>query len=81
MVTIHEHFQLEGTLAFVMDRLNSWARIGAMLVATPFNSAEMLTRSFDLDVPSSCNRSKTSSSVHSNSSGQVAGSVGSGSLS
>ena len=38
MGTTLKHFQPEGTLAFVMDRLNSWARTGTMLVATPSTS-------------------------------------------
>ena len=78
--TTLEDFQTEGTLAFAMDMLNSWVKIGAMLAATPLSIfAEMLSGPFDLDMSSSCKRSKTSSSVHNNSSGQVAGSVGSGS--
>ena len=31
MGTTLKYFQHEGTLAFVMDRLNSWARTGAAL--------------------------------------------------
>ena len=79
--TTLEDFQTEGTLAFAMDMLNSWVKTCAMLAATPLSIfAEMLLGPFDLDMSSSCKRSKTSSSVHNNySSGQLAGSVGSGS--
>ena len=77
--TTLEDFQTEGTLTFAMDMLNGWVKIGAMLGATPLSIfAEMFSGPFDLDMSSSCKRSKTSS-VHNNSSGQIAGSVGSGS--
>ena len=76
--TTLEDFQHEGTLGFAMDMLNNWVRTGVTLVATPFSIlAEMLSGPFDLDMSSSCNNSKTSSSVHNNSSGQIAGSASS----
>ena len=76
--TTLEDFQHEGTLALAMDRLNNWVKTGTMLVATPFSIfAEMLSGPFDLVMSSFCNRSRTSSSVHSNSSGQLVGSAGS----
>ena len=51
-------------------------RMGAILPATPFSIfEEMSSGPFALDVSSSCNRPRTSSSVHSTSSGQEAGSV------
>ena len=76
MGTIRDAFQAEGTLALVIDKLNSLTRTGAILPATPFNIfAEMLSGPFDLDVSSSCSRPRTSSSVQNRSSGQVAGFV------
>ena len=67
MGTTHEIFQVEGTSAATIDML---VRTGAILPATLFSIfAEMLSVPFDLDVSSSCNRPRTSSSVLNSSSG------------
>lgn len=65
MGTTYEVFQVEGTSAAAIDMLNNLVRTGAILPETPFSIfAEMLSGPLDLDVSSSCNRSRTSSSEH-----------------
>ena len=69
MGTTREVFQVEGTSAAVIDMLNNLVRTGAILPEISFSIfAKMLSGPLDLDVSNSCNRSRTSSSVHNSSS-------------